>query len=133
MIIPGIHSFYANQLGTMFTKRSSSNLLSNHHHSEYTRMFPFYVMNCINNHQKKRSANTLCQSPFYFSFLNPQPTSKQQAMLYLDGVTSAHIFALIAKIISPPGRKSVEKIGLLDAIASCSIKSLKKEKKGLRF
>lgn len=38
-------------------------------------------------------------------------------------------FALIAKIISPPGRKSVEKIGLLDAVPSCSINNFKRKKK----
>lgn len=77
-------------------RRSSSNLLSNHRCSEYTGTFLFSVMNCINNNNNKSSVNIL-QITFFPSFLKTKPTSKQQAILYPDGVTSAEIFCFNCK------------------------------------
>lgn len=78
-------------------RRSSSNLLSNHRHSEYTGTFLFSVMNCIDNNNKKIISKHPADHLFFLSFLKTKPTSKQQAILYPDGVTSAEIFCFNCK------------------------------------
>lgn len=78
MIIPGIHSFYANHLATMFTKEKLQQFaLQPASFWVHRNVSSFFVMNCVSK-KKKKSVNILCQSPSYFSFLKSKLTSEQR-------------------------------------------------------
>lgn len=130
MIIPGIHSFYANQLATMFTKEKQQQFALQPSSFWVHGNVPFLCDELYQQQQQKIISKHSADHLFSPSFLKKpnQPQNNRQYYIWMELLLQRYS-ALIAKIISPPGRKSVEKIGLLDAVPSCSINNFRSKKR----